>query len=72
MLEDELFQGAALEDDRIFVKGAHFTGKLDSVEQVHGHVLLPLQGSVKKRFLDVAGKHGAASHPSCGPPAQLR
>ncbi len=67
MLEDELFQGAALQHDRIFVKGAYFSGKLDAVKQVDGHMLLAMQGGVEECLLNVSGKHMAVSLIQLGP-----
>jgi len=58
MVEDELFQGSALENYGILVKAAHFSGELDAVEQVHGHVLLAVERGIEKSLLDIRRKHG--------------
>ena len=57
MLEDQLFESAGFQDDRILVERAHTSGKLGPVHQLHSDVLIALAGSVEKRLLNAADRH---------------
>jgi hypothetical protein len=71
MLENKLFQGVGLKHNRIFIERPHFAGDLHAIQQVNGDVLLAQKRGMKKRFLDVAGKHWRSLPEPDAPPAMV-
>ena len=69
VLEDQLLKRTAFEHHGVFIERTHPTRKLDAIQQMDSNMLVALQGSVKKRFLNVADRHDPTPQSeTAGPP----